>query len=477
MGSVRRSLALSAIDSYLAMVLQIASTVILARILSPEQTGTYAVAAVFAALASTFRDFGVGEFLIQEREVGRDLLRAALTVSMAVSWAMSVVLFVAAPYVADFYRAQGVREIMQVLAANFLLIPFGAVPMAWHRRALNFRPILIASLAGNLSSFVVVVWLALEGFGHMSLAWSSLAGTIATVAAAVWTRSPELPRWPGLRGIGRVVHFGKFASGIYIFGQVGKGAPEMVIGRAHDMAAVGMFSRAYGLIEIFNRLTLRALMPVYLPYFARSVREHGSPREGLQTAIAMLTVVGWPFLLFMGVAAYPAIRITYGAQWLEAVPLAQLLCIAGAIELVYFPAKEALLAQGRARESNNLQMIIQGTRVAGVLAAVPFGLVGACWGLLLASVAGTVASHRYLVRHAGWSSAQAWASMRASLIVTAVAVLPFYVVAQFVAIGEGNYLRVGLIAGLVCLPLWAASLAWQRHPLWQEVLRIIAHKR
>ena len=57
--SVRKSLAFSALDSYVAMVLQIASTVIIARILTPEQTGVFAVAAVFASLASAFRDFGV----------------------------------------------------------------------------------------------------------------------------------------------------------------------------------------------------------------------------------------------------------------------------------------------------------------------------------------------------------------------------------------------------------------------------------
>lgn len=472
MGSVRKSLALSAVDSYLALVLQIGSTVVLARILTPEQTGIFAVAAVFAALASNFRDFGVGEFLIQEKELDHAILRAALTVNITVSWSMGVLLFAAAPYVADFYRSPGVQEVMRVQAFNFLLIPFGAITMAWFRRELNFKPILLANLAANITSFVVVIVLGLQGFGYMALAWSSLAGVMVTVGTATLLRPKGFPRWPGVAGVGRVFHFGKFASGIYVFGQAGKGAPEMIIGRALDMAAVGMFSRAYGLIEIFNRLVLRALMPVYLPYFARSVRETGTPLRGLGTAVSYLTAVGWPFLLVMGVASYPAIRAIYGEQWLEAVPLAQILCLAGALEIIYYPAKEALLAQGKAKESNNLQMIMQSLRVMGLLAAIPFGLEGACWGLLLATGGGALASHWYLSRLAGWSIRAAWTAMNRSLWVTLATVGPLFVMTRVVPIGEHNYLRAGMLICAICSLLWVVSLRLTRHPLWDEVLEI-----
>ena len=69
MSTVRRSLAYSLADSYLGVLLQLASTLIISRILTPTEIGIFAVAAVIAALASTFRDFGVAEYLIQEKEL------------------------------------------------------------------------------------------------------------------------------------------------------------------------------------------------------------------------------------------------------------------------------------------------------------------------------------------------------------------------------------------------------------------------
>lgn len=471
--AVRKSLAFSALDSYLGLVLQVVSTAIIARILTPEQTGVFAVAAVFAALASTFRDFGVAEYLIQEKELDHDSIRAALTVNIAVSWAMAASLFALAPAAASFYREPGVADVMRVQSINFLLIPFGAVTMAWFRREMNFKPIFIVGLVGNITSFCVAVALAANGFGYMSLAWSSLAGVMVTVATSVLMRPKSFPHWPALKGVGRVIQFGKFATGIYVFGQAGKGAPEMIIGRAQNMAAVGMFSRAYGLVEIFNRLVLRSVMPVCLPYFAKAVREQGTPLRGLLTAISYLTAIGWTFLFFMAVAAFPAVRILYGVQWLDAVPLARILCAVAAVELIYYPAKEALLSQGRAKESNSLQMVMQALRVLGLFAAIPFGLQGACWGLMAATLLGAFASHRFLgtAMGLGWRDtlAAAWPSLR----VAGLAVAPFALWAWLVPIDENNYLRSVVGGGMLTGLLWIVAMRSLRHPLWPEVAGIL----
>ena len=103
--AIRRSLAYSIADSYLALPLQLVGTMIISRLLTPAETGVFAVAAVFAAFASTFRDFGITEYLIQENELDAEKIRAAFTVNIAISWAMALLLFFSAPLAADFYRS------------------------------------------------------------------------------------------------------------------------------------------------------------------------------------------------------------------------------------------------------------------------------------------------------------------------------------------------------------------------------------
>lgn len=472
MGSVRKSIGYSTLNGWTGVVFQLVSTVVVARILTPEQTGVYAVAAVFASLASTFRDFGVGEYLIQERELTDDAIRAATTVNIAVSWAMGVLLFLLAPWIAQFYRNPGVGEVMRVMAFSFLLIPFGAVTMAWFRRELDFRPLVLANLASSTVSLVVVLVMALQGHGYMSLAWSSLAGVAVTVLVSMWCRPASFPRWPGLRGVRKVVDFGKFASGIYIFGQLGRGAPEMIIGRVQDMASVGMFSRANGMVEIFHRLVMRSIMPVCLPYFAQGMREHGSPRKGLLRTMSLLSAVGWPFLLFVGLAAYPAIRLMYGIQWVDAVPLSRILVTVAAVELVYYPAKEAMLAQGKARESNTLQLIMQTLRVAGLFGAIPWGLPGAAWGLLVAVTLGAVLSHLYLARHIGLSVGDVVRALRPSLGVALVSTAPMSAWLLLMPVNESNFVRVGVLGGLACALAWVLAVRVCRHPIGEELQRV-----
>jgi O-antigen/teichoic acid export membrane protein len=475
--TLRKSVAFSALDSYLGLVLQIASTVIIARLLTPEQTGVFAVAAVFAALASTFRDFGVAEYLIQEKELDNTAIRAALAINIMISWTMAALLFVLSWAAVDFYRNPGVGQVMRVQAVGFLLIPFGAVTMAWFRREMNFKPVFLTGLLANVCSFVVAIALALKGFGYMSMAWSSLAGTVVMVAASVAMRPKSFPLMPSLKGVAKVLHFGKFATGIYLFGQLGKGAPEMILGRALDMAAVGIFSRAGGLVEIFNRLVLRAIMPIYLPYFAQSMRDEGTPRRGLLLAMSYTTAVGWPFLLFMGLAAFGVIRLMYGVQWMAAVPLAQLLCAVAAVELIYSPAKEALLALGKPKSGNNLQMTVQGFRVLGLLAAVPWGLTGACWGLLLAAVLGAVASHLALARHLQLSLADVWRTLAPSATLAVASSLPLLLGLWWLPMVESNYLTYVLAGGALTALLWLLLAQPLGHPMAKEVHRLLGAAR
>lgn len=469
MANVRRSLAYTIADSYLALPLQLVGTMIISRLLTPAEAGVFAVAAVFSAFASTFRDFGVAEYLIQEKELRAEHIRAALTVNIAISWAMSLALFVGAPFAAEFYRTPGVAEVMRVQAANFLLIPFGAVTMAYFRRELDFRPIFIANLLANLTSFAVSTICAYNGLGYMSLAWSSLAGVAITVAASLWFRPASFPRWPGLAGIGRVVQFGKFASGIYVFGQLGRGAPEMIIGRAQDMVAVGMFSRGGGLIELFNRTVLRAVMPICLPYFAKNNREQGNILQGYLKVISYLTAIGWPFLAFSGLYAFAAIRIIYGPQWEDAVPLAKILCIAGALELIHYLAKEALIAAQDVRRSNRLQIYLQSARIIGLFAVVPFGLKGAAYGLMLASIVGFLIAQHELAGVIGLRYSDLFRAVRHSLGVTTVVATGLLVMLWLDPVNETNFFRTGVAGGVITAVLWLLALRAWRHPLWFEI--------
>ena len=476
---MRSSLVYSAAQSYFGVALQLVSTVVLSRILTPLEVGVFAVATVFSALASNFRDFGIAEYLIQARDLSRDNIRAAFAVNIGMSWLMGLVIFFGAGFAADFYRSALMADVMRVQAFNFLLIPFGAINLAWFRREMNFKPLFLTGMVADVVSLMVAIGLAMRGHGPMSLAWSSLAGVVVTVIGSMYFRPPDFPRWPGLRGIGEVLHFGSFASGIYVLGQLGKGAPEMIIGRVQGVADVAIFSRGAGLVQLFRQLVLRAISPVCLPYFSKSVREEGNVNRAYIRGVAIFTGVGWTFLGFLALASFPAIRMVYGNQWISSVPLARILCVAAAFELVHQLAKDALLSHGHVKLASRLQLILQLVQVAGLAAVIPFGLVGACWGMLLSSVLGLGLSQWHLWLGSQFRLSDLWAACRRSLAVSAIALAPAAVFFAFFTTTEANYVSHLILSGALTLLAWIVAMRATQHLLWIELadLGMVLRKR
>lgn len=472
MTTVRRSFAYSLADNYLGVVLQLISTFVISRLLSPGEIGIFSVAAALSALASTFRDFGVAEYLIQAPKADDRRLRAALAANLAVSWAVAVLLLAVSVPAGDFYRNDGVATVLQVLSINFLLIPFGAVTMACFRRELNYRPIFIINVSSSIAGFVVAIAAAMAGLSYMSMAWGALAGIVVTIGVATLLRPAHMPWMPSLRGIGEVIRFGKFATGAYLVEQLGRSAPEAVIGRAVDLAAVAFFSRANGILEIFNRAIMRAVVQVCLPYFAQRERASADTQADFVRAAAYVTSVGWPFFMVALPLAYPLIRTLYGPQWLASVILAQVLCVAAMVELPYTLASEMLVAKGRIDLSTRLQMLTQGVRIAAILAFIPFGLLAMCWALVATALVNSALAAWHLRQVIGLRPGALVRGCASSALVAAGCAAPVVLIRLVMPQTDANHLTT------LALTLPAAALAWllgialTGHPIWAEVRQL-----
>jgi O-antigen/teichoic acid export membrane protein len=477
MSSVRRSIFLSLADNYLGMALQLSASLIVARLLTPTEIGIFAVAAVVAALASAFRDFGVSEYLIQESELTCNKIRSALAVNIGVSWLMAVLLFGTSSAVGNFYGEEGVAQVMRIQSLNFLLVPFGAVSMAYHRRELNYQPILIVGLGSNITAFVASTVLAWFGFSYLALAWSSLASITVTVGLSLFFRPKGFPSLPGLKEIRSVLHFGKHVSGIYLFGQIGKNAPEAVIGRVLDMASVAFYSRGNGLMELFNRTVLKAVTPICLPYFSQSIREGSSVREGYLKAVILITGIGWSFFAFVGISAYSIVRLLYGPQWMPSVALAQVLCVAAIVQLPYHLANEVLIAIGRVDQCNKLQFLVQSIRLASLTLVFPFGLIGVCWGLVAGALLGGLVAQRILRFHIGLRFRELARSCATSLLTALTTLIPITILTLTIEQNKETFIPFLIGGGLITFFSWLASLKTWRHPFWTEISNMLRNIR
>lgn len=351
MSNLRISVAINLAQNYGVMALQFACSIILARILSPSEIGIYSVAASLIALAQAVRDFGVGQYIIQEKDLTQDRIRSAFSAALIVAFLLAMITVSVATMAADFYKEPGIGNVLFVLALNFLAIPFGQISLACLQREMKFSPIAQSKIFSAIVYAIVVLWLANEGFSYMSLAWASLASTISSVFVATVYRPKYLPWAPGFSQMRRIMAFGGLSVGSNLAAAFAKGTPDLVIGRLMNMSMVGLLSRANGLVEIFNQGVMNAVWAVALPHFSKTVRDGGDLKTQYLRSAEMITGVAWSFFIFLAIMAEPMVNILYGPKWVDCVPLVKWVCFGYIAIAPFYLYSSILVSTGNVKTS------------------------------------------------------------------------------------------------------------------------------
>lgn len=398
MSATRHSLLFSFAEKYTVLLLGMVATMILSRLLTPAEVGVYSLGAVLVALAQVVRDFGVGQYLIQEKQLDMVKLRAALATSLLVAWLLALLVLAASGPLAGFYREPRLRLVLQLLSINFVLIPFSALTMPILRRQLRFRAIYAINASNSVTNLLVAVGLALLGYSYMSLVWAALAGSLASLLASLLLRPRELPWLPARQGMRSVAAFGAYSTGGGLIDEASVAAPDLIIGKLIGIESLALFGKAQSVLNMFNQLITSAISPVVFPLFAANERAGGQGAAGpayLRT-VSYMTALSWPFFFFLACMALPLVKLLYGQQWIACVPLIRIMCLSSAVYSMFSMARYLLVATGKMRVQVGIDAWSGVLKVALLLAAAPFGLVAVAWAVVLALLLRSALSYRSL---------------------------------------------------------------------------------
>jgi O-antigen/teichoic acid export membrane protein len=469
--SIRRSLAFSFLEKYANTAINLASTLVLARLLSPAEIGVFSVGAAVVGIMHSLRDFGVTNYLIQEREVDREKLRTAFTVTLGLSWLFAAVLLAGADWAAGFYREEGIRQIVWVMAANFVLIPFGSPILALMRRELKFGRLAAIQVTSTAINAATGIALAATGHGFMSLAWASLAGVAATSSLAFLSRPHAFLFKPGLHEWRSVLAFGGYASANALIGDIRQTAPDLIMGRLLSFEAVGLFSRAFGLIAIFSKVFFEGLQPVLLPALAEKVRRGEDLRETYLQAMEHVTVLYWPFLTFLAFMANPIIEILLGHQWMEAAPLVRIMVVAAAISFPGFMTQSVLISLGRVRDSMTVNLAVLPVSLGGLFLGAMHSLEAVAYAGIVITIWSFAVTQLIISRYVPINVLDVLRSVRKSALITiVVAPVPLAAVLGF---GWDLSFPILLVTAILYSGLWFLVLVAVGHPLQGEIRRVL----
>ena len=467
MNAIKSSLLMSFAEKYTVLVIGMAASMIMARLLTPAQIGIFSIGAVVVGITQLVRDFGIGQYLIQEPDLSTERLRAAYTLTMLISWSMAVLLALASHPVAQFYDEPGVGKVLQILALNILLIPFGSITLPVLRRQMRFRALYCINVANALANLIACLLLVKLGFGYLSLAWAAVAGSVATVLVSLLFRPADMPWLPGFKGMRKLLGFGAYATGSNVLDECGVAAPDMVIGKLIDVEAVGLFGKAQATLNIFNMLITRAVTPVILPLFAANVRD-GHDMKGLYLrTIAYMAGLSWPFF---AVLATPLTRLLYGPQWDASAPLVRILCASTAVFCLFGMARELFVAMGQVRLRAQLEAVSVPVRIVGVVVAAPFGLEAVAWSIAATTMLGSALLYRSLAALTGMRVAELGHSVARSAALTLLTVAGPALLVLSPGFDDARPIVLLAVAGPAALACWVAGIVLLNHEIKPDLM-------
>jgi PST family polysaccharide transporter len=353
--------------------LTLVSTIILARLLAPEDYGVLAMVLAVTAFAGLFRDLGLSAAAVQKRTLSRAEQSNLFWINVGCGAVLTLGLAAAAPLVARFYGRPDVLGVTLVLSFTFVIASLGTQSGAALTRRMQFGRQATAMISGGLVNLLVAVILALQEQGYWALVWGRLSGQLVT-SVALLALSSFRPTWPDRAVKMRaLLRFGANVAAFDFINYFHRNLDNVLIGRFCGTDALGLYNRAYTLL-MFPISNVRA--PVNAVAFPALSRLQDSPhrfRTYYVRATSLIALLSMPLATFLFVAADPIIELALGAQWLGVSPIFSVLAIAAFIQPVAGFAGSLMLARGQGARYVQVGLCTTAVYVASFAIGLPWG--------------------------------------------------------------------------------------------------------
>jgi len=384
--NIKKSLIYSFSESYLIVIIQLASSMVLARLLTPQEIGQFSIGIAILAIAHMLRDFGIGSYLIQEKELTKQKIKTAFGLTLLISWTLAAILYFSRHAIAIFYNETNIAIIMAWMSINFIIIPFSSPVFALLRRDMKFNLILYINLISSLIAAGTGIYLAYQGYGYMSLVWSSITRILTTALLASCFRPSQSFVLPSLKGYKDIISFGGKTSLSNIILTLGNNVSELIIGKYLGFASVAIFSKSNTVNNLFSDNFLAAIKKVYLPFIAQSHRDNVALDKLYLQATSYISSIAVPFYCFIIFYSEEIILILFGSQWLESASLIQILSLGGILQSFSSLAPNTLYAIKRPGVVLTCETFIQSIKISLISMASFFSLDMIAWAFVLSNV-------------------------------------------------------------------------------------------
>lgn len=369
-----------------AQLVSFVVSITLARLLEPSVYGEIALITVFTCILQVFIDSGMGSALIQKKNADDLDFSSVFYFNIAMCLALYGIMFVAAPFIADFYHLPHLTPVIRVLSLTLVISGVRSIQQSYVSKKMIFKKFFFATLGSTLCSAIVGISMAYMGYGVWALVGQNLTsnalGTIILWITVQW-RPKFMFSFQRLKGL--------FSYGwkllVSALLDVGYGQlRQLIIGRIYSAKDLAFYNQGHHFPNIIVSNINASINSVLFPAMSAEQEDKNRVRAMTRRAINISTYVMMPMMMGLAVCAEPTVRLILTEKWLPCVPFLRVFCFTFAFWPVHTANLSAIQALGRSDLFLKLEIIKKTMGLAAVLITMNISVMAMAYSLLVTSV-------------------------------------------------------------------------------------------
>jgi polysaccharide transporter, PST family len=434
---------------------QLASTILLARILSPHDFGLVAMVVALVGFAPMLIDLGTSEASTQKTHITEADISALFWLNIAISVVLTVALVGGSTAVAAFFGEPALTGIALALSATFILTALSTQHYALMRRAMQFRHIATIDISTNLIGTIVSVAMALTGWGYWSLVAKPVV-TGALTAIFVWISCGWVPGRPRFSSnVRELVGFGLGVTGFTMTDYLAKSADRLAIGYFLGAGPLGYFQNAFTIYSNLLSILTEPLHNIAASSLSKLRHDMDELKRSWTTALSSLNFFSAPAFAILAVTGQDFVVLLLGQKWAPAGPLLCIFAVRGIAHCVERTMGWLHVASGRADRWMWWGVYSAVFQLLAVAVGLWFGVVGVALAYTVAMFALFVPALVYAGHPVGIKARDVLQAVGPQTVAALFAAAVGFAV-QLQILGELSPFMRLFISGMVCLATYLA---------------------
>ena len=369
-----------------AQLVSFVVSIVLARILAPEDYGTIALVTVFTAILQVFVDSGLGTALIQKKDADDLDFSSVFYFNVFVCLVLYAGMFVAAPYIAIFYKDTSLTPVIRILSLTIVISGVKGIQQAYVSRNMLFRRFFFSTIGGTIFSAFLGIGMAYAGAGVWALVTQQLSNTMIDTLI-LWITVKWRPKkafsWIRLKTL---LTFGWKLLVSSLLDTVYNNLRNLVIGKLYSSADLAFYNQGDKFAKVIVININTSIDSVLLPTMSNAQDDKNRVKQMTRRAIKTSTYIMAPLMMGLAFCAEPVVKIVLTEKWLPCVPFLRIFCVTYMFWPVHTANLNAIKAMGRSDYFLKLEIAKKIIGLILLFSTMWYGVMAMAYSLLLSSV-------------------------------------------------------------------------------------------